>query len=225
MSNIVDIDRNKLVDTVTKTNVVMLLDTSGSMSWDGGINALNRDFPAFIETLQKDKYASACVDLTVYTFNHQCEKIIDKASVNDVDIPEFTANGGTDLDLAINKALDDVEESYQYYRDNKTKTKVSWVVLFTDADSNGQNIDKAVQRVNKMVDNEDILIFCIGTGNNIDIDQLKRFDPSKPIIYAPTGETLKPLFQWISKSISQYSQTSTGTRSKTEPVDRRYELY
>ena len=125
----------------------------------------------------------------------------------------------------MNDALDIVEEQYKQHTKANQKTRTSWVVLFTDAEISSSEIDEIVERTNKMIHSKDIILFAIGTGNNINTTELKRFNPNQPIIFSPSGETLKPLFQWISKSLSKYSKTAQGSKSKTEELDRRYELY
>lgn len=219
-----DLGINSFVDTTNKTSVVFMLDTSESMNWYGGIVSMQNGVETFMQTLRSDPYASESVEVAIYTFNHEVKQVVDFQNVNNIKIPKFTAEGGTRLAPAVQTALDAVERKKQEYKDAKMSYKAPWIVLLTDADIS-EDIDSIVYQTSSLVNARKLTFFAIGTGDEVNVNELKRFNPKSPVIYSPSGEDLVPLFEWLSQSTMTYSQSAEGEKTVTEPLDRRYEIY
>jgi len=219
-----DLGIDSLVDTTNKVAVIFILDVSESMGWYKGIESMQNGLNVFIQTLKDDPYASESVEVAIYTFNHEVTKISDFQNVNSIKIPKFTAEGGTNLGQAVQTAVNATETRKQEYKKQKLSYKAPWIVLLTDADIN-EDIDSVVAQTTTLVNARKLTFFAIGTGDEVNINELKRFNPRSPVIFSPTGEDLNPLFEWLSQSTMSYSQSAEGEKFTTEPLDRRYEIY
>lgn len=218
-----DLGVNSFVDTTQKVSVGFLIDNSESMSWHGGLKSAQEGLNVFVNTLKNDPYALASVEVAIYIFNHDVVKLVDFQSVEKLKIPKLSASGGTQIVQAVDLVLDDLEKKTEEYKKQKLNRKAPWLVLLTDADIS-ENIDAVVARTSSKVNDKKLTMFSIGTGDEVNISELKRFNPKSPVIFSPTGEDLVPLFEWLSQTTAGYSQSAEGETFKTEPVDRRYEI-
>ncbi len=220
-----NLDIDQFVDTTTKVPVKFILDVSESMSWHGGIDSMWAGVNVFLDALKSDDYASNSVEVSISVFNHEVKEIISFSPINDIgNIEKFKAMGGTDISLAINKALDDIEDRKSYYKQNSIKYKAPWLILLTDCDINADEIDSVVKRTTSLINSKKLTMFSIGCGTEINTEQLKRFDTTKPVILSPEEEDLVPLFEWLSATATGYSQVASGEKFRTEELDRRYEM-
>lgn len=216
---------DNFVDTTTKVSIKFLLDVSESMSWHGGIESMWAGISVFLDALKNDEYANECVEVSISTFNHEVNEILKFTSVKDIgQIQKFTASSTTNLSLAIHEAIENIEEQKKYYKDNGIRYKAPWLVLLTDGDIVPNEIDSAVALTTSKISSKKLTMFSIGTGNEVNIDQLKRFNPSKPVIFSPEEEDLTPLFEWLSQTTSGYSQVGEGEQFQTTELDGRYGL-
>lgn len=220
-----DLSMDEFVDTTTKVSVKFLLDVSESMSWYGGIESIWAGINVFLDALKSDEYASTCVEVSISIFNHEVKEIVPFTPINEIKkLSKFKASGTTNLALAVNESLDDIEKRNEYYKQNSIKYKAPWFVLLTDCDIIGSDIDSVVQRTISLIEKRKLTMFTIGTGTKVNIKQLKRFNPTKPVILSPEEEDLVPLFEWLSATATGYSQVGSGEQFKSEELDRRYEL-
>ncbi len=222
-SNKFDLGVDSFVDTTQKVAVALLLDISESMSWYGGLKSVQEGLAVFIKSLREDPYAAASVEVALYVFNHEVKQLVDFQSVNDISVPKLSASGGTQIAPAIERVLHDLEKKSQEYKKQKLNRKAPWIVLLTDCDIS-EDIDSVVSKTTSLINAKKLTFFAIGTGDEVNISQLKRFNPKSPVIFSPTGEDLVPLFEWLSQSTSGYSQSAEGETFKTDPLDRRYEI-
>ncbi len=218
-----DLGVDSFVDTTQKTGVTFLVDDSESMDWHGGLASAQEGLRVFAQTLRDDPYASASVEVAIYAFNHEVVKLNDFTDVNSLKLPKLSASGGTQIVPAMTTVLNDIEKKTQEYKRQKLNPKAPWLVLLTDCDIS-EDIDALVARTTSLVNAKKLTLFVIGTGDEVNITQLKRFNPKSPVIFSPTGEDLVPLFEWLSQSTAGYSQSAEGESFKTEPLDRRYEI-
>jgi len=221
----IDLGIESFVDPTTKVAVAMGIDVSESMSWHGGIDAAIDGVKVFIETLQKDPYASECVELAIFTFNHEVKKVVDFTPVKDIVPPTFKAEGTTDINTAVIQMIKELDTKLSDYKLRNIKSKVPWNIILTDCDVVDSSIDEAVEITSSRVAKKALTMFSLATGNEVNIEQLKRFNPTKPVIYSPTNESLVDLFEFLSQTAIGFSETKIGESSKSEPLDRRYDLF
>ncbi|MFM7372537.1 MAG: vWA domain-containing protein, partial [Sphaerospermopsis kisseleviana] len=107
--------------------VVLLLDTSGSMSGQP-IEELNTGLAAFKEDVLKDAHASLSVEVAIVTFG-PVRLIQDFVTIDHFTLPKLEADGVTPMGEAIEYALDLVEKRKQTYKDNGILYYRPWVFL------------------------------------------------------------------------------------------------
>jgi uncharacterized protein YegL len=218
-----DLDVDLFVDTTTKTPAILLLDISDSQNWYGGIENLNSAKNVLLESLKDDDYAKQSVELEVITFNHEVQRVVPFTPVSEITkIDDFVATGGTDIGKAIEEGVKDIQQREQYYKSNNTKSKKPVIVLLTDCDIPSPSaIDKAVQLTNSLINKGKITMIVIGTGKEVNKEQLKRFDPNSPVLYSPEPEDIVELFKWVSTTLIGYSQVGNGESFKSEAIENR----
>jgi len=221
----IDLGIESFVDPTTKVPIAIGIDISQSMSWHGGIDAAYEGVKVFLDTLKQDSYASACVEVAIFTFNHKVKKVVDFAPVNEIVAPTFTAEGTTDMNSVVVQMINELDTKQRDYKSKNIKSKVPWLVLLSDADVVDSSIDEAVEITSSRVAKKALTLFSIATGNEVNIEQFKRFNPTKPVIYSPTNDSLVDLFEWLSQTAIGFSETKIGESSKSEPLDRRYDLF
>lgn len=220
-----DLCMDDFVDTTTKVAVKFLLDVSDSMNWHGGIDSMWAGINVFLDALKSDDYAKASVEVSISTFNHEVKEIVAFSPIDNIKkLSKFKASSTTNIALAVNKALEDIERRKEYYKQNSIKFKAPWLVLLTDCDIIASEIDAIVTRTTSLINNRKLTMFSIGTGSEVNIEQLKRFNPTRPVILSPEEEDLVPLFEWLSSTATGYSQVASGENFRSEELDRRYEL-
>ena len=94
---------------------VLLLDTSGAM-YGPPCRELNDRIRALAEEFENDILASLRLDIAIVSFNNSVELLQDFASVDALDIPEFTARGTTRTASAINYAINILESRKATYQ-------------------------------------------------------------------------------------------------------------
>ncbi|WP_419763951.1 MAG: vWA domain-containing protein [Arcobacter sp.] len=218
-----NIDIDVFVDTTTKTPAIMVLDVSESQSWYGGIENLNSAKNVFLEALKNDDYAKSSVELSVITFNHNFEKILPFTPISEVNkIDNFKASGGTDIGQAVVEAVNDIKQREQYYKANNIRSKKPILILLTDCEiDNPSEINEAVNITNSLISRNKMTMISIGTGKEVNNEQLKRFNPTSPVLYSPEPEDLIELFEWVSTTLIGYSQVGNNESFKSEPLENR----
>lgn len=125
--------------------VILLLDTSGSMSGQP-IQELNRGLAAFKEDVLKDSQASLSVEVAMITFGSIAKLIQDFVTIDQFTPPVLEVDGLTPMGAAIEYALDFLENRKQTYKDNGILYYRPWVFLITDG-APTDSWDSAAQRL------------------------------------------------------------------------------
>lgn len=191
--------------------VCLCLDTSGSMYGDA-IDELNEGVKLFYDAIKEDETALYAAEVSIITFGGEVKCIEDFANVErQTNIPELYANGGTPMGEAVNLALDLLEKRKTEYKDKGVDYYQPWLVLMTDGQPNGSNIElkEAIRNTNELVNNRKLTVFPIAIGDYADIDVLKSFSPKRQPLKLK-GLMFREFFQWLSKSVSTTSQSTPG---------------
>ena len=209
----VDISVEFMINPEPRCPVVLLLDTSGSMSGEP-INALNRGLAIFKETLKQDKIASMRVEVAVITFG-DTHLIQDFVTIDQVILPHLVADGATPMGRAIELALNLLESRKRKYRENYIQYYKPWIFLVTD----GQPTDSwqnAARRVRDAEMNNKFSFFAVGMPSaNMDI--LRDISPpnTPPMLL---NQDFSSLFSWVSLSLKQVSTSRMGVKVELPPV-------
>ena len=197
--------------------VCLCLDTSGSM--DGQpIQELNEGVRLFYEAIREDETALYSAEISIVTFGGTATCVADFASLErNPDAPILIANGMTPMGEAVNLGLDLLERRKDEYKDRGVDYYQPWLVLMTDGEPNGDKdeLQRAIERTVKMVDDKKLTIFPIGIGASADMDVLAKFSPKRTPLKLK-GLNFREFFAWLSKSVSKTSQSMPGEDVKLD---------
>lgn len=239
--NLNDLENNP----TPRVPVCLCLDTSGSMGrivrgetkstgktvyndgqmWNivtGGISAindLNDGLNQFFEAIRTDEVAVYSAEICVITFGGKKAEVISNfATVDQIDTSfSLVADGDTYMGEAVNMALDRLEKRKQAYKDKGIDYFQPWLVIMTDGTPNGSQseLDTAISRVQKMVNERKLTVFPLGVGPEADMSTLAKFSPKRsPLKIKETK--YKEFFEWLSQSVVTTSQSMPG---ETQTLD------
>lgn len=197
--------------------VCLCLDASGSM--DGKpIRELNEGIKLFYDAIEEDEIAKYSAEISIVKFGGEATCIEQFSSVeNKEDIRKLNAIGGTPMGEAVNIALDLLEDRKKEYSNNGVDYYQPWLVLMTDGQPNGlkRELERAIERVNKLVEEGKLTVFPIAIGENADIKVLERFSKERKPLKLQ-GLKFKEFFAWLSKSVSNTSKSMVGDKVKLD---------
>ncbi len=196
---------------------VLLLDTSGSMSGEP-IKALNEGLQAFKNDLVKNSLAQKRVEVGVVTFDSDVKVVTNFVTADNFEVPILTAQGLTHMGLAINKALDLLQERKSQYRDNGIPYYRPWVFLITDGSPQGEEqtvIEKATARLKEEEENKRVAFFAVGL-EDADLESLRKIAIREPLKLH--GLNFTEMFIWLSNSMQKVSQSRPGEQVPLSPV-------
>jgi len=205
------INQDQLLDNPSaRVPVCLVLDTSLSMQGDP-INELNEGVKMFYNALSEDEIAKYSAEISIVTFGHSAEKVLDFASVTSQSVPFLRASGHTPMGEAVTMALDLLEDRKSEYSKAGVDYYQPWIVLMSDGAPNGDHsvFEEAVSRTCKLVENKKLTIFPIGIGEGVDMEKLQLFSPHRSALKLQ-GLKFSEFFEWLSKSVSAVSQSIPG---------------
>ncbi len=233
--NLNDLENNP----TPRVPVCFCLDTSGSMgrvvrgetqstgrtiykdgqAWNivtGGVSAiedLNEGIHQFLDAIRTDEIAAYSAEICVVTFGGKKAELISQfATVDQLDTSfSLVADGATYMGEAVNMALDCLEKRKQAYKDKGIDYFQPWLVIMTDGIPNGSQseLDTAISRVQKMVNDRKLTVFPLGVGPEADMSTLAKFSPKRsPLKIKETK--YKEFFEWLSQSVTTTAQSLPG---------------
>lgn len=198
----VDVD----FSTDTNNNVMLVIDQSGSMDWDGKMDAAQAAAVSFVDLLNThDKigvvgFASSAAVVMALTENTDASVISQaKAAINSLSPTSATSIGA---------GLRAGDSQLDRFPNDTTRT----IVLLTDG---VENTSPYAQEVITSEVDEDVRIYTIGFGSDVDRNALKRIADQRHgrYYFAASQADLQAIYQEIS-SISQ-GATQNLTQSGT----------
>ena len=195
--------------------VVLLLDTSGSMSEAGKIAELSEGLVIFKNDILKDDLASKRVDLAVVTFNDAVTIIQDFGAMKDFEPPTLNADGHTLMGDAIIKAIEMVEGRKKQYKETGVDYFRPWIFMITDGEptdmypGKGSKWDEVVSMVHQGEENRKFMFFAIAVdpANTELLTQIAP--PNRPPVQLKAGR-FGAMFQWLSQSQAKVSCSNPG---------------
>ena len=118
---------------------------------------------------------------------------------------------------AVNLALDLLERRKEEYKEKGVDYYQPWLVLMTDGEPNGEKIElsRAINRTVDLVNEKKLTVFPIGIGTEADMNVLSQFSPNiQPLKLQ--GLKFREFFAWLSKSVSNTSQSFGGNSVKLD---------
>ena len=214
--------REDLVNNPTaRVPVCLCLDISGSMQGKP-IDELNKGVRLFYDTIKDDEVAAYSAEISIVTFGGtKAEYMADFASLQlQPNPPVLFASGLTPMGEAVNMGLDLLERRKEEYKDAGVDYFQPWLVLMTDGIPNGkpEELTRAINRTVELVNSKKLTVFPIGIGKEADMNILSQFSPKRSPLRLQ-GLKFKEFFQWLSKSVSQTSQSIPGESIKLDLED------
>jgi uncharacterized protein YegL len=194
--------------------VILLLDTSGSMSGQP-IQELNRGLAAFKEDVLRDAQASLSVEVAIVTFG-PVRLIQDFVTIDHFTPPKLETEGVTPMGEAIEYALDLLETRKQSYKDNGVLYYRPWVFLITDG-APTDAWEGAAQRVREEEAQRRMLFFTVGV-QGADMNKLRQIAPPERPPVTLNGLDFRALFVWLSTSMKRVSSGKVGEAVALPPV-------
>lgn len=190
---------------------ILLVDTSGSMIYDGAIDELNAGLKAFGEALKNDSKASGCADVAVISFNNTVELVQDFCPGDEYKAPTLRASGATALNEALITAMDMLEERKELYRELGIDYWRPWMFVLTDGIATDKIYDGAAhQRISEALDQgkPKFNFFPMGIGR-ANIEYLKSYTKDgKGMVLKASQDNFKDAFVWLSNSIIEVSNSN-----------------
>ncbi len=188
---------------------VLLLDTSGSMSSNGGapIASLNKAIKTFKEQICSDLVARNRVDVAVVEFNDTVRVSQDFIPLSLFEPEEFTGYGLTAMGFGINKSIDLLKERIRFYRELGTNYFRPWIFMITDGCPT-DDLSSAKERLFAEIEKRKLEFWALGV-NGYD----------KEILRSLTKKSLElekvdfaGIFYWLSKSMITISKSRVGEK-------------
>ena len=176
------------------------------------IRELVEGIQLFYDAIDEDDDAHDSAEVSIVEFNSRANLILDYSGIDALDRNiMIQPSGATYLGEGVNLALDTLEKRKALYSELGVSYFQPWLVVMTDGQPNGDKIafERSVQRVTELVGSKKLTVFPIGIGTDADMGLLARFSPSRPPLRLQ-GLDFKPFFEWLSKSVSQVSQSMPG---------------
>lgn len=187
--------------------VVLLLDVSGSMSYDGKIEKLYEATKKMIKTFVDLELKETTIDIAIITFGSSVSLHTPMTSVKNIaSLKPFSAGGGTPLGEAFLMATDMMDDNTIL---PKGKIYKPAVIVVSDGrpDSGwrkGFATFEAGDRASKSQR------FAVAIGNDRDEEMLAQFTKNKDnVFYAETAEEIADKLEKISTHISKRAMSGT----------------
>lgn len=194
--------------------VVLLLDTSGSMSGEP-INALNQGINAFKESVLQDTQATLSVEIAIITFGDQVSLQQDFVTINQFYPPTLIAGGLTPMGAAIEEALNVIETRKNTYNQNGVGYYRPWIVLITDG-APTDHWESAAMRIKQAEENRKCTFFAVAV-EGADIDKLRQIAPPQRPPVKLNGLNFRELFIWLSASTKAVSASGKSGQALVLP--------
>ena len=189
--------------------VMLLLDTSSSM--DGyPVQELNRGVRQFFEEIQSDEIARFSVETSIITFGGSVRKAMPfTTGTEQINIPEFYADGYTPLGEALNLAMYEIKERRNFYRRSGIAAYKPWVIIMSDGMPN-DDWHSAAEKAKAQSDAGKLVYLGVGVGDDIDMNLFSQLLPANRPPKKLDGLKFVEFFQWLSDSLKSVSQSAPG---------------
>ncbi len=192
------------VSTAKPLPVIILADTSGSMSVNGKIDALNLALGDMIASFADQPEGRAEIHVSVITFGKEAKVHTDLAPATESILTPLEAKGMTPLGGALDLARELIEDKVKVPGRAYTPT----IVLVSDGLPN-DDWEASLDRLLKSERGRKAQRFALGVGEDADVAVLKRFlaDPDARIYGASDARQIKSFFRWVTMSIVARSRS------------------
>lgn len=190
--------------------VIVLADTSGSMSENGKIEALNTALNDMVTGFAEEEQGRAEIHVAVITFGGVAQVHVDLVPAAKVILRPLDASGKTPMGGAFDLARGLVEDQQKI--PGRAYTPAIVVV------SDGQPTDEwepALVRLLRSERAKKAQRFALGIGVDADVTVLRRFvsNPEGKVYGAADARQIKSFFRWVTMSVATRSRSTTPDSS------------
>lgn len=191
--------------------VIVLADTSGSMSVDGKIEALNKALKDMISTFAGESRLRAEIQVAVITFGGTADIHLPLTAAHKIEqVDDLPATGGTPMGDAFTLAANLIEDQKQI----PSRAYKPVVILVSD----GHPTDNVAPGMEQLMNGErsaKATRFAMGIGSDADLYLLGDFanDIEAPVFKAENARDIHRFFKAVTMSVSARSQSTTPNQS------------
>jgi len=185
--------------------VIILADTSGSMSIDGKINSLNQSLKDMIKSFAQEARSRAEINVAVITFGGQAEVHLNLTPAHQIEqLEELQATGGTPLGQACLLAKELIENKEIL----PSRSYRPVIILLSD----GHPTDNYSLAFNELINSDrakKATRLALSIGADADDSVLGDFnnDIEAPLFYAKNASDIHRFFRAVTMSVSNHSKS------------------
>ena len=196
--------------------VVLLLDTSGSMSGQP-IDQLNQGLVTFQQELSQDSLAARRVQVAIVTFDSYVNVVQDFVDFDQFNPPHLSTTGTTAMGEGIGTALNLIESHKQLLRANGIDYYRPWLLMITDG-APTDSWQNAAQMLHQFYANKKVVFFAVAV-QGADMNTLSQIVPPGSIPPQQLkGLAFNQLFTWLSNSMGSVSRSQGGAQVALPPA-------
>ncbi len=210
MQNYAEENTLDVTNPAPRCPVVLLLDTSGSMS-GAPIEELREGLRQFLRETSDDETASMSVELEVITFGGTANIVAPFAPVSDVSAAEPTLNatGMTPMGEALKLADQEIKARRRLYKSKGISSYKPWVILMTDGEPN-DDWEGPAKSMRDLGEQRKLQYIGIGIGDGANFDTLRQLLPAHPGPVKLKGLCFKEFFSWLTDSLKSVSASAVA---------------
>jgi uncharacterized protein YegL len=185
--------------------VIILADTSGSMSENGKIEALNTALNDMVGAFTEERTGRAEIHIAVVTFGGTAQVFQDIAPASKITLRSLGATGMTPMGGAFDIARELVEDREKL----PGRAYTPAIVLVSDGQPN-DNWESALMRLLESDRAKKAQRFALGIGSDADAAVLRRFlaHPDRKVFGAADARQIKNFFNWVTMSVTARSRST-----------------
>ena len=185
--------------------VILLLDVSGSMSYDAKMDELNSSVREMLESFQKEQIVQADICVSIVTFGSEVKVHTELTPVRDIQYEDMVAGGMTYMGRALDVAYDMIEDRTRIPKNAYRPV----VVLVSDGAPNDDHWEDKLNRFTSTGRSSKCDRWSLAIGADADTGMLKKFldHPEKEVCYVEDAADIHKFFRFISSCTIQRSQS------------------
>jgi Ca-activated chloride channel homolog len=193
-ADVVQVVQNVWALTKRKTNVFLVVDTSGSMEGNK-LDSAKKALLTFLAQIPSNEEKVGLVEFNTGVANIvELDTLANNRARLNSDIEMMQAGGNTAL-------LDGVRTAYNRLQENGDAERINAIVAMTDGRENASvvSLRQLVNEIQRGNDNVPVVVFCIAYGRDADYDVLQAIaDASGGQVREGSEETIRELYKILS---------------------------
>ena len=185
--------------------VILLLDVSGSMSYDAKMDELNSSVREMLASFKEEQIVQADICVSIITFGSEVKIHTELMPAKDIVYTDMTAKGMTYMGRALDVAYDMIEDKTKIPKNAYRPV----VVLVSDGAPNDEHWEEKLQRFVTTGRSSKCDRWSLAIGADADVGMLKKFldQPEKEVCYVEDAADIHKFFRFISSCTIQRSQS------------------